>query len=752
MYKIVFPTAIFLVITLSNPFMHNEKICPSQADAKSLDMNVMVAASEDNPVKMMDEGRYEEAFPLLKQKADSDPKNKKLNYLTGVAALKIAEKNLAALQNDNSLKKEYVPDLNKDLESVKIVLSYVAEASSRFSLVPENFDSHKFPKAGELLEDSKKVGSDANKLMQTFNDHKAKLSEKVASLLEKTGKLKAAGNLEEAKKVILEAQAIDPENAEVIRQLKVVELILASRALLAEKHFEESRNKAVEAKALDPGYEYIPQLIKEIDIAESNVIYQQGKDLLTTGRFQEAFPILKRSCALDPQSAEKANCLKECQTKYVEALMMEAEPFINQYRLREAEARYMQALEVYPESVLAKEKYTRFKSAASMYHSQCAQSFASSELVGNALANLLEAQHYEPASVSSTVLNQQKTVLQTKSRVGIAIMDFEDPFGQAGAQIKSRILSNVMTLPVVTAGKLDVLQRNVLEQIFKEQRLSMSGLTDQAAVISTGKVRGVGVFIFGRVTEWNSNTVVQQIRSDSKKYVASYQWQNNPKYQNCLLAAPMLQYALGVRGQTPEQACALVPKQVQVPIEADCQYEVNRHTAFATVGVEIQIIDAETSEVIFTDNFNAEAKSSDEEVKPFDMSCASKAGIQPKTPRLRPVQMLQNDAIANLIDKVTRKIGDTLDPYNIWTKKSTWFINNARWNDAVEVLAKIIVAFPGTSYSQEAEAKLAKIFGEHPEAFIRPELTMNQAILHPEAAAPPPVETAPKKAPPRKRR
>lgn len=60
--------------------------------------------------------------------------------------------------------------------------------------------------------------------------------------------------------------------------------------------------------------------------------------------------------------------------------------------------------------------------------------------------------------------------------------------------------SDAITHNFVKAGKMDVVEREALSKILKEQKLSMTGLIDEGSAVKVGKLLGADVIIIGRGT------------------------------------------------------------------------------------------------------------------------------------------------------------------------------------------------------------------------------------------------------------
>lgn len=87
----------------------------------------------------------------------------------------------------------------------------------------------------------------------------------------------------------------------------------------------------------------------------------------------------------------------------------------------------------------------------------------------------------------------------------IAVLDFDASAISAkrGNGNVGRAVSDIIVTELVKDGTFKVVERNQLEKILSEQKLSMSGMVDPNAVARIGKVLGVSAVIVGSVTQFN---------------------------------------------------------------------------------------------------------------------------------------------------------------------------------------------------------------------------------------------------------
>ena len=86
----------------------------------------------------------------------------------------------------------------------------------------------------------------------------------------------------------------------------------------------------------------------------------------------------------------------------------------------------------------------------------------------------------------------------------VAIMDFENKSQHGGWRL-GQGASDTLTTELVKAGKFDVMERDRLAAIIKEQNLGASGRIDPSTAARIGKIIGVEYIITGAITEYGQS-------------------------------------------------------------------------------------------------------------------------------------------------------------------------------------------------------------------------------------------------------
>jgi len=87
-----------------------------------------------------------------------------------------------------------------------------------------------------------------------------------------------------------------------------------------------------------------------------------------------------------------------------------------------------------------------------------------------------------------------------KKKVKIAVFNFVDLDGKTtrlGKFISEELITNLFQ-----TKKFEVVERNLLEKILKEQELSASGMIDEESTKKLGKILGVDAICTGTITDF----------------------------------------------------------------------------------------------------------------------------------------------------------------------------------------------------------------------------------------------------------
>jgi len=111
------------------------------------------------------------------------------------------------------------------------------------------------------------------------------------------------------------------------------------------------------------------------------------------------------------------------------------------------------------------------------------------------------------------------------AKVKVAVMSFDDltfktNYGNVGSNLSSEIIANgVSRKPVF----IDFVTRDYVHSLLSEQSLGASGAIDASTAAQIGKLIGIDVFVFGKITAINPNyPEVKKVSGESKAYRRNY--------------------------------------------------------------------------------------------------------------------------------------------------------------------------------------------------------------------------------------
>jgi len=100
-------------------------------------------------------------------------------------------------------------------------------------------------------------------------------------------------------------------------------------------------------------------------------------------------------------------------------------------------------------------------------------------------------------SIMMTVVRPAKINLKGYDK--IAVGQVLNPRGEINAHTED--VAEELTARLVTSQRFDVVDRQHLKEIIKEQSMALSGLLDESTIPELGKLLGVDVMIFGRIQQ-----------------------------------------------------------------------------------------------------------------------------------------------------------------------------------------------------------------------------------------------------------
>jgi len=88
----------------------------------------------------------------------------------------------------------------------------------------------------------------------------------------------------------------------------------------------------------------------------------------------------------------------------------------------------------------------------------------------------------------------------TRSRKRVAVLSFDAPMEFRTAQL-GNVIGDMLTTALVKMG-LEIIERQQLEAVLREQQLARLGIIDPATAVEMGKILGVDYILGGRITEF----------------------------------------------------------------------------------------------------------------------------------------------------------------------------------------------------------------------------------------------------------
>lgn len=109
-------------------------------------------------------------------------------------------------------------------------------------------------------------------------------------------------------------------------------------------------------------------------------------------------------------------------------------------------------------------------------------------------------------SQMNDLVNQIVNSLGQNQKSKIAVMEFVDMQGHVTNL--GRYLSEELTTRLYLTGKFEVIERQLLDKIVKEQQISLTGMVDESSAVELGKILGVDAIASGTVSDLGSSVKV----------------------------------------------------------------------------------------------------------------------------------------------------------------------------------------------------------------------------------------------------
>jgi TolB-like protein len=132
------------------------------------------------------------------------------------------------------------------------------------------------------------------------------------------------------------------------------------------------------------------------------------------------------------------------------------------------------------------------------------------------------AQQSKPLSGALEELASQITrVLPDGEKRRIAIVPFSDLNGQS--TVLGNYVAEELTTQIFNSGKLEIVERSLLDKILKELKLGQSGAIDPNTARQVGKIAGVSALVTGTITDFQTYVAINSrlIDAQTGKVVAA---------------------------------------------------------------------------------------------------------------------------------------------------------------------------------------------------------------------------------------
>ncbi len=495
--------------------------------------------------------------------------------------------------------------------------------------------------------------------------------------------------------------------------------------------------------------------------------YKTGLELFTAKDWQKAFSEFDRSLTLNPKhllsrnkKAEADRELKKTAELYQNAvkeferkqwanaieklnIVLAASPFHSEApaKIKEAQEELQAAVNSYEKGMLSlnrndtagAEKSLKDALSHNPYHAKAKESLASifykkalllesKGLSGNALAEFIKTSRLLPNyKETNEKINILTDAVKQRITYKIALLPFKDlSKNEAAAESAyERVLKNFSSRQ--KESNLRIFDREELNKILSEQKLSMSGLIDSESAVSAGRLKGVNALVTGKLLSVKVTTDVSA-EPKTKEYKSGTRQKRNPAYDQAVNNVNEWQktvesskknasknnwgYLAAVTGlSTAQTTLKNTPKFIDDPVYSKWNYKVITHKKKALVKISCRLLDTETGMVLYNDIVDEEfsVKSSTVENPYPDI------GVHAKALDIASDDELQDKAISVATQKTTDRLFESLSKagYKFYAAAEK---AKAQGNitDAVENYMNFLFSIPEASQGYKEEREQTK--------------------------------------------
>lgn len=395
------------------------------------------------------------------------------------------------------------------------------------------------------------------------------------------------GDLNKAIKELRQSIELDNDNVAAKEAFEIAVKTKKDNEIKAEKHFEagmdhfkeknwdKSLNELVGCIKLNPNHVLARSRIKEIkcQISAANDRHREGLDHFKRKDWNKAIVQFKEALKINPYHTKAQTKIYEAEKQKVKAeeIYQSANAYFKQKRWDEAIKEYRKAMYVNPNNTLATNMLWKALEEGAREKWSLGNDFLNKQdwpkAVGAFELALGYISNFAPAKEGlAEVYYQMGIEFEQRDMIGNALIEFKKSLEMVDnykdcaekikvivPEIKKRISYRVALLPfknssrergiadVVGEGVLkelmcskieniEIIERGYLERILEEQKLSMTGLIDNATVVPVGKMKGVDAIITGNVLNFELYSD-KRMETRSERYQSGSRSEFNPEYE-----------------------------------------------------------------------------------------------------------------------------------------------------------------------------------------------------------------------------
>ena len=492
-----------------------------------------------------------------------------------------------------------------------------------------------------------------------------------------------------------------------------------------EERWEEAIAQFDESLAIKPNY---PQALREkerssLELAISKHL-KAGEQYFAVKEWDKVIVELEAVLKLRQDYPEVEARLKEAKIEKIEPDYILGTDFENKRMWENAIFQYQKVAAVLPDYEDVRIRLRRVTDRGADEHYQKATVYEGAGMWGNAAVEFIRVLKLVPGfAEGEDKLNLMEDNLKKTSTFFIAIPTFQNSSSESeiGGALASDLSRNIISKRPVGLG---VVERENLEKVLEEQKLSLGGFVDPLKIKELGKLVSADAVLLGNVIFFSVEDKELSKEYRSKDYKDPTRKVKNPQFESTKRASETVSQGLsgafglggalvGAVGQLA--AGAAVPE--YIPSDQVYGYVEGETEREAFMQVNVNMIDTETG--TYHDGFESKVEGQESGMDYYlqptdeaDISRAKLAEVNLDSLNLPSDDELKRKVFRRVVDRLTDKvIGFFKGRAQTYYDRGQNYVGGRQREEAIEEFMKVIVLTPQSQLAKDARERVKELKG-----------------------------------------